>query len=143
MLFNISQNLQENTCPRASFLIVVKFVKIETLPLVFSCEFWEISKKPLFTEHLWVTASDYFTSKHFVWRNTSCIQKWYSYKLVLKFTKKKIKNVLYCSCFFNCLLISHWKLQPCFFGWSKVCFLSDSVYVGWKICWIILDERFG
>ena len=34
-----SQNSQENTCVRVSFLI-----KLKTLGLVFSCEFWEISK---------------------------------------------------------------------------------------------------
>ena len=30
----------------------------ETLAQVFSCEFCEISKKILFTEHLWMTASE-------------------------------------------------------------------------------------
>ena len=33
------------------------FVKKETLTQVFSCEFSEISKNTLFTEHLWATAS--------------------------------------------------------------------------------------
>ena len=33
------------------------FVKKETLAQVFSCEFCEISKNTVFTEHLWATAS--------------------------------------------------------------------------------------
>ena len=33
------------------------FIKKETLALVFSCEFCEISKNAFFTEHLWTTAS--------------------------------------------------------------------------------------
>ena len=37
------------------------FIKKETLKQVFSCEFCEISKKTLFTEHLWTTASDSLT----------------------------------------------------------------------------------
>ena len=34
------------------------FIKKETLALVFSCEFCEISKNAFFTEHLWGTASE-------------------------------------------------------------------------------------
>ena len=50
VLLKISQNSQENTCARASFLIKLQtetcnFIIIETLPQVFSCEFYEISKK--------------------------------------------------------------------------------------------------
>ena len=33
------------------------FIKKETLAQVFSCEFFEISKNNIFTEHLWTTAS--------------------------------------------------------------------------------------
>ena len=49
------RNLQENTFNRVSFLI--KFIKKETLAQVFSCEFCEIFKNTVFTEHLWATAS--------------------------------------------------------------------------------------
>ena len=42
----ILQNSQENTCARASLLI--KFIKIETLAQVFSCEFCEIFKNAFF-----------------------------------------------------------------------------------------------
>ena len=61
VFLEISQNSQENTCARVSFLIKLQaacnFIKKETLAQVFSCEFCEISKKTFFTEHLWVTAS--------------------------------------------------------------------------------------
>ena len=55
VFLEISQNSQENTCARVSFLI--KFIKKETLAQVFSCEFCEISKNTFFTEHLWETDS--------------------------------------------------------------------------------------
>ena len=48
VLRNFSQNSQENTCTRVSFLK-------ETLAQVFSCE---ISKNTFFTEHLRATSSD-------------------------------------------------------------------------------------
>ena len=53
----ISQNSQENTCARVSFLIKLQAFKKEALAQVFSCEFCEISKNTFFTEHLWATAS--------------------------------------------------------------------------------------
>ena len=61
VFLEISQNLQENTCVRVSFLIklqasVCNFIKKETLALLFSCEFCEIPKSTFFTEHLWATA---------------------------------------------------------------------------------------
>ena len=38
-------------------LIFNKFagLRLETLTQVFSCEFWEIFKNTIFTEHLWTT----------------------------------------------------------------------------------------
>ena len=55
----ISQNSQESTCARVSFLIKLQayrpatlFLKM-TLVQVFSCEFCEICKAPFFIEHLW------------------------------------------------------------------------------------------
>ena len=49
VFLNISQNSQENTCARVSFLIKLQdsacsFIKRETLVQMFSCEFCEISK---------------------------------------------------------------------------------------------------
>ena len=63
VLLEISQNSQENTCARVSFLIKLQalacnFIKKETLAQVFSCKFCKISKNIFFTEHLWTTASD-------------------------------------------------------------------------------------
>ena len=44
-----SQNSQENTCSRDSFLIkACKFIKKESLAKVFSCKFCEISKNTFF-----------------------------------------------------------------------------------------------
>ena len=54
MFLEISQNSQENTCARVSFLAKKSnFIKKETLAQVLSCEFCEISKNTFFTEHLW------------------------------------------------------------------------------------------
>ena len=49
VFLEISQNSQENTCARVSFLIKLQavacnFIKKETLAQLFSCEFCEISK---------------------------------------------------------------------------------------------------
>ena len=61
VFLEISQNSQENTCARVSFLIKLKaacnFIKKENLAQVFSCEFCEISKNTFFRENLWTTAS--------------------------------------------------------------------------------------
>ena len=48
VFLEISQNSQENTCARVSFLIKLQ---------VFSCEFCEISKNAFHIEHLRTTAS--------------------------------------------------------------------------------------
>ena len=60
MFLEILQDLQENTCARASFLIRLQvsgnFIKKETLAQVFPCEFFEISKNTFFTEQLRATA---------------------------------------------------------------------------------------
>ena len=39
------------------FCEACNFIEKETLAQVFSCEFFEISKNNIFTEHLWTTAS--------------------------------------------------------------------------------------
>ena len=63
VFLEISQNLQEDTCARVSFLIKLQasglqlYLKKETLAQVFSCEFCEISKNIFFTENLWTTVS--------------------------------------------------------------------------------------
>ena len=56
----MSQNSQENTCARVSFLIraeAYNFIKKETLAQVFSCEFYEISKNTFFDGTPLVAAS--------------------------------------------------------------------------------------
>ena len=62
MFLEISQNLQENTCVRVSFLIKLQakacnFIKKETVAHVFSCEFCKISSKHLFCRTHLVAAS--------------------------------------------------------------------------------------
>ena len=57
MFLEISQNSQENTCDRFSFLIKLQAIKKETLTQVFSCEFLEISKNTFITENFRATAS--------------------------------------------------------------------------------------
>ena len=56
VLLKITQNSQENTCARVSFLIKLQaeacnFIKREILAQVFSCEICEISKNTFFTEY--------------------------------------------------------------------------------------------
>ena len=55
MFVEISQNLQENTCARVSFLN--KVAGLRPLAQVFSCEFCEIFKNTFFIEHVRTTAS--------------------------------------------------------------------------------------
>ena len=58
VLLEISQNSQENTCARISFLIKLQ-AKKEILAQVFSCEFCEISKNTFFYRTPLVAASDW------------------------------------------------------------------------------------
>ena len=66
LFLEISQNSQENTFVRVSFLIklqatVCNFIKNKTLAQVFFCEFCEISNNTFFTEHLWLLLYWYMT----------------------------------------------------------------------------------
>ena len=63
VFLEISQNSQENTCARDSFLIKLQasglfFIKKEFLPQVFSCAFCEISKNTFFYRTPPVAASE-------------------------------------------------------------------------------------
>ena len=59
VFLEISQNSQENTCARVSFLIKLQALgKKETLAQVFSCAFCEISKNTFFYGTPLVAASD-------------------------------------------------------------------------------------
>ena len=58
VLLEISQNSQESTCARASFLIKLQTSDLQlylkkTLAQVFYFEFYEISKSTFFMEQLW------------------------------------------------------------------------------------------
>ena len=57
VFIEVSQNSQENTCAKVTFLIklqaqIYDFIKKETLAQVFSCEFCEFLTTPFLTEHL-------------------------------------------------------------------------------------------
>ena len=59
VFLEISQNLQENTCVRVSFLMKLQacnVIKKEAMTELFSREFREIFKNIFFTEHFWGTA---------------------------------------------------------------------------------------
>ena len=62
LFLNISQNSQENTCAKASFLIKLpeacSSIKMRLWQRCFSVNFYGIFKNIFFTEHLQVTASD-------------------------------------------------------------------------------------
>ena len=59
VFLEISQNSQENTCVRVSFLIMLQAIGLH----VFSCEFFEISQNIFLTEHLpWLLLD--FTKKY-------------------------------------------------------------------------------
>ena len=63
VLLEISQNSQENTCARVSFLIKLQalglqlYLKETLAQMVVSCEFCKISKNNFSSEHLGMTAS--------------------------------------------------------------------------------------
>ena len=60
VFLEISQNSEKITCARVSFSIKLQacnFIKKEILAQVFSCQFCEIFKDTLFTEHLRTTTS--------------------------------------------------------------------------------------
>ena len=65
VFLEISQNSQENTCPRCLFFDKVAglrpttLLKKEALAQVFYFEFCEIIKNNFFTEHLLTTTSEY------------------------------------------------------------------------------------
>ena len=67
VFLKISQNSQENTCARVSFLIKLQFgfIKKEALAQVFSCEFSEISKDNFF-HRIPLVAASVFAIKNYV-----------------------------------------------------------------------------
>ena len=68
VFLEISQNLQENTCSRVSFLIKLQVWGSKQM---FSCEFCEISKNNFFTEHLRKTASVFSFVRQYVTANSN------------------------------------------------------------------------
>ena len=63
VFLKVSQNSQEKTCARVSFLITLQsstcnFIKKETMAQVLSCEFCEIFENTYFIEHLRTTTCE-------------------------------------------------------------------------------------
>ena len=80
MFLRISQDSQENTCARVSFLVRPKtynFIKKETLAQVLSCVCWEIFKNTFFYRKPPVAASLYEITilKNFVSQENTCDQE--------------------------------------------------------------------
>ena len=75
MFLKISQNSQESTCAKVSFLIKLQgnFIKKETLPQVFSCKFCEISKNIFCCRTSPVVASVVVLS--WLWNHVQCWQQ--------------------------------------------------------------------
>ena len=79
----ISQNSQENTCARVSFLIkfqalACNFVKKETLAHVFFCEFCEILMNAFFTDYLPANACIFWVPLSIFKGNFLCMSKFMS-----------------------------------------------------------------
>ena len=99
VFLKISQNSQESTHARVSFLIKLQpeacnFIKKETLAQVFSCEFCEIFKNTIFIEHLWwlllnLAPHEKSRAKYNLFRECG----WYKAKptQLLKKVKRKLK----------------------------------------------------
>ena len=87
VFLKFSQNSQENTCARVSFLIKFnKVVKKETLAQVFSCEFCEIFKNSFFAEDLQATAS----TVNFFHEKSSITDIWQGFKYTPGVTLSKL-----------------------------------------------------
>ena len=91
VFLEISQNSEENTFARDSFLIKLQpwgcnFIKRESLTKVFSCEFCEISKNTFFIEHLRTTAFVLPRSRHEILSLSDCNWAWTYKHLVHKRT---------------------------------------------------------
>ena len=112
MFLRISQNLQENTCARASFLIKLQaFIKKETLAQVFSCEFCDISKNIFLTEHLrWLLL--------FLWR------VFFDLSGIIKLVKIFLDGWL-----FHFFIVEHYRVYSCCWKVQASCAIYGSFYL--------------
>ena len=120
MFLTVSQNSQENTCVRSSFLIKLQlcnFVKKETPTQVLSCKLYEIFKSTLLIEHhQWVllTIHDHCHHHHDRRHHVMCLQTiphentLYSWlRPVLHSSRTKASFI---ACFFLCIHCRHDEL---------------------------------
>ena len=124
MLLEITQNSQENTCTRVSFLI--NFIKKESLAQVFSCKFCEISKITFFTEHLWATASVLENCKMRT-KVGATYSRWEG--ILFRAPKGSIKGLLLFKILL-CILFISFKLS----GFKKKFYLDSKIIKGLKNC---------
>ena len=97
VFLEISQNPQENTCARVSFLNKVEGlrpIKKQTLAQVFSWELCEISKNTFSTEHLRPTACFFFCNDKAGWMSYCMFSRNIDWKLPSStfHTKRKIQE---------------------------------------------------
>ena len=107
VLLEISQNSQENTCARVSFLIkACNFIKKETVTQVFSCKFCKISKNNFSCKAPLAAASEYCSTKK---GKSESIQNYYKNDAALNVGKKiacgkKMKAIIFCQIFLKDLM---------------------------------------
>ena len=115
VFLEISQNSQENTCARVSFLINLQVeacnvIKKETLAQLFSCKFCEISKNTISYRIPLVAA---YGNKRFVRQKPRALRKFLLESIFLirfgsfgydfyQSTRDKMKNIFLVSPFLSC-----------------------------------------
>ena len=142
MIVEISQNSQEKTCARISFLIRLQawglqlYEKCDSGTGVF-CEFCEISKNTFFTEHLWTTASECWQHFRVVFKAVesyailNALNSTFNF-ILRKFTLNSLleKNSVFQNDFIGNKASEIKKKIFMFFCWNYVCFFASFAY--WK-----------
>ena len=90
VFLEISQNSQENTCAKVSFLL-----KLQALAQVFSCGFCEISKNTFLIECLRETASVLYSEKNFnIQRDTFILREnFIIFREIFSYSKEVLYSV--------------------------------------------------
>ena len=105
MFRKISQNSQENTCARVTCVRpeAYNFIKKETPVQIFSWGFCEISKNTFFTEHLRMTASEWWNNQRsLIWSTDNLSSfKWLIWSWDRTFWKSNLKTFFFGPCNFE------------------------------------------
>ena len=107
MFLKISQNSQENTCARASFLIKLQAsgLKKRLWHRCFPVNFVKFLRAPFFTEHIWTTASVNASIFNKVWKTSFWVhfgpfswpKKTSKQDFSKKFNQVNLKTICYCN----------------------------------------------